>query len=638
MRMRTMAPTESENPIPEFDIPDEAFGMEPSRELWRHTPFMSFVAGEDTRAVHVRDRLPVLMPSFVVDFALRCTEFRSLPGHIARYAESQAWGSLEIEALRSWQRKLVRAGMFISRSELYNKAAAIREPNVAPAKISAIGFSTAGDRVDLLLRALGSFAENVRIHDRTVDFLVADSSMDAGQRGRLRGLAGERAAELGITLHYLGEQEKRNFAAELIRRSQCRPEAVEFALFDPFGAGSATGANRNALMLHEAGGVLSAVDDDVQCELASTDSGDFRLALFSDTDPYDRWVFADRTGAFESVSFETRDYLAEHEKLLAHDLGDLLTGKGAQEVDVSKLGLGFLRLVDSGAGRVRTTHVGHAGNPAIPTSSFHAPHKGTERDLPAEAEMRYRASFASRGALARVSTASVGDGTVSPGMAMGLDLRDLLPPFFPVLPAEDLVFGAAMWACCPGTLSGHLPLCIRHEANGADTALLPGEINHARHGSVFEFAQILRAIMAGHQPAAHAGATERMQKLGRYLSEFAGQPAADFREALHRVVLAHESQKIMALEHILFTEIDAPEFWRRDIRDFLDHTRDMMQREDFDIPYELKAGRTNEENRDLMQKLVSSYGLLLEDWPAIVATARDLRREGKQFSANVRAD
>ncbi|EDY20809.1 hypothetical protein CfE428DRAFT_2006 [Chthoniobacter flavus Ellin428] len=633
-----MAPNDFDNSIHDFDTTDDGSGPEPSPELWRHTPFTAFVAGEDTRAVYVRDHLPVLMPSFVVDFALRCTEFRSLPGHIARYAESQAWGSAEIEALRSWQRKLVRAGLFISRTELYTRAAAIRESNATPAKIGVIGFSTAGDRADLLLRALGSFAENVQTHGRAVDFLVADSAVDAGHRGRLRGLAGERAADLGVTLRYLGEQEKRLFATELIRRSQCRPEAVEFALFDPFGAGSAGGANRNALMLHEAGSVLAAVADDVLCELASTDSGDFKLALFSDTDPYDRWVFADRADALEAVSFEPRDYLAEQEKLLGRNLGDLLAGVPVNEVNVRKLGLTFLHLLDSGAARIRTTHLGHAGNPAIPTSSFYAPHKGTERELAAEAEIRYRASFASRGALARLATPSVGDGTVSPGMAIGLDHRELLPPFFPVLPAEDLVFGATMGACCPGALSGHLPLCLRHETNGDNAPLHPGEINRARQGSVFEFSQILRAIMAGHQPATQADTTARMQKLGRYICEFAAQPTLDFREALHRIVLTHESQKIMALEHALFTEIDAPEFWRRDIRDFLDHSRDRMQHEDFDIPYELKAGRTNEENRILMQKLIASYGRLLEDWPAIVAAAWDLRSEGKQFSASAKAD
>jgi hypothetical protein len=586
--------------------------------------------------VYVPGRLPVLMPSFVVDFAQRCTDFRSLPTHIARYAESQAWGSLEIEALRSWQRKMVRAGMFIARGELHARAAAIREPDATPAKIGAIGFSTAGDRVDMLLHGLGSFAENVRTHDRTVDFLVADSSMDAGQRGRLRGLAGERAGDLDITLRYLGEQEKRRFASELIRRSSCRPEAIEFGLFDPFGAGSAAGANRNAMMLHEAGGVLSTVDDDVLCELASTDSADFRLALFSDADPYDRRVFADRDGALDAVTFEARDYLAEHEKLLGQDLGALLAGMGMNEVDVSKLGLGLLRLLETGAARVRTTHTGHAGEPSIPTACFYFPYKGSEQER--SAERHYRTSFANRGALVRVTAPSVGDGTVSPGLAMGLDLRELLPPFFPVLPAEDLVFGAAVWACCPGTLSGHLPLCIRHAAGAGHASLLPGEIQQGRHGAVFEFTQIVRAIMAGHQAAAHGDASTRMQKLGRYLSDFAAQPAVDFRQTLHHVLLSHESKKIIALEHALFTEIDAPEFWRRDLRDFLDHTRDTMQHEDFDVPHELKAGRTIEENRDLMQKLVASYGMLLEDWPAIVSAARDLRREGQSFSANVRAD
>jgi hypothetical protein len=294
--------------------------------------------------------------------------------------------------------------------------------------------------------------------------------------------------------------------------------------------------------------------------------------------------------------------------------------------------------VDTGAARIQTTHFGYAGNPAIPTSSFYAPHKGTERDLPADVEMRYRASFGSRGILARVAAPSVGDGSVSPGMAIGLDQRDLLPPFFPVLPAEDLVFGATLSACCPGALTGHLPLCLRHESNGTSAPRHPGEIHRERQGSVFEFSQILRAIMAGHRPAARSNTTERMQKLGRYLGEFAAQPAPDFREALHRIVLAIESQKVLALEHALFTEIDAPEFWRRDLRDFLDHSRDRMQREDFDIPHELKAGRTNEENRDVMQKLIAGYGLLLQDWPAIVTAARELRREEKQFSALAKAD
>ena len=604
----------------------------PADELWRQTPFDSFVVGEDVHTIYVRGRLPAMVPSFAVDFVLRCTEFRPLAEHVAKHADLHAWGSLEIEALQSWLPKMTEAGMLISRGELHTRAAARRSPDAEPAVIGAVGFPTGGNRTDLLTRALESFAGNVRTHGRAVDFLVADSSADPGQRTRFHELAGAVASRFGIPVRYLGEEEKRRFAAELVRRSGCRPEALEFGLFDPLGAGFACGANRNALLLHEAGGVLSSVDDDVLCELAPAPPADARLALFSRGDPYERWVFPDRPSALEAVTFEERDYLAEHEKLLGHDLGTLISGVNSPALDVSNAGSGILRQLESGPARVRTTFMGYVGDPGIPTSCFFFFHKGRNRERLTESEADYRAGFASRSVLTRAPMPSVGDDSVSPGMAIGLDHRELLPPFFPVLHAEDCVFGTAAWKCCAASVSGHLPLAVHHDSGANKPTLLPSDLNQERRAAVFEFAQIVRAIMFDHTPAEHADSATRMQKLGRYLREFANQPAADFREALHHVVLAHESEKIVALEETLRTDTEAPEFWRRDMQDFLDHTRAALQHEDFDIPYELKTGRTIEENRALMQQLIGRHGLLLEEWPAIVSAARDLRREGLRFS------
>jgi hypothetical protein len=218
-------------------------------------------------------------------------------------------------------------------------------------------------------------------------------------------------------------------------------------------------------------------------------------------------------------------------------------------------------------------------------------------------------------------------------MSIGLDHRELLPPFFPVLQAEDIVFSAATWKCCVGSISGHLPLSIRCDSRADKATLLSSELGRVRRAAVFEFAQIVRAIMAGYHAAPHIDTAARMQQLGRHLSEFAAQPAADFREALHHVVLGYESHKILALEEALRADTDSPDFWRRDVQEFVDHTREALEHEDFDVPYELKAGRTIEENRELMQKLIRGYGILLEDWPAIVAAAKDARREGVCFSA-----
>jgi hypothetical protein len=605
---------------------------EKSAELWRHTPFTSFVAGEDVHSVYLRGRLPALVPSFVVDFALRCTQFRPLEEHIASHAELHAWGSLEVEALRSWLPKMTAAGMLISREEAFARAAAIRRPKAEPAKITTIGFPTGGDRGAMLSRALRSFAGNVRTHRRHVDWVIADNSNSAELRARARQHVAQIGTEFDFPMHFFGEEEKRRFAAELLRRSGCRPEALEFALFDPLGAGFACGANRNALLLHEAGAVLSSVDDDVICEMAPAPAAEERVAFFSGIDPYERWVFPDRASALEAVRFEERDYLAAHETLLGRDLSDLTAGLKPTDLNLTNTGLGFLRLLETGAAQVRTTYMGYVGDPGIPTSCFYFFHKGKNRERLTGSEEEYRAGFASRSVLCRVPVASVGDDTVAPGMAIGLDHREILPPFFPVLHAEDCVFGTAAWASCAGLLSGHLPLAIHHDSGANKPTLQPSDLSSNRRAAVFEFAQIVRAIMAGYTPAEHADSVSRLQKLGRHLSEFAALPPLDFHAALHHVVLGHESGKIVALDDSLRNEADAPDFWKQDLQDFLDHTREALQHEDFDIPYELKAGRSSAENRVLMQKLIASYGLLLEEWPAIVAAARDLREAGIRFS------
>lgn len=604
--------------------------MEEADEVCRHTPFIALPAGEDVRSVYVRGRTPVLIPSYVADFALRCTEFRPLAEHISRHAESHAWGSLEIEALRSWMRKVREAGMFISRGELHTRATAIRDPQAVPAKITAIGFSTGGDRMEMVTRGLASFVENVRAHGRMVDFILADSSPYPAHRGRLRAQTGELSRDLDLQVRYLGEPEKRRMAEELIRRSGCRPEAVEFGLFDPYGAGSASGTNRNALLLHEAGGVLSIADDAVTCEFAAAPRAEARLALFSDGDPYERWVFGDREGARKAVTFEARDYLAEHEKLLGRDLGDLLEGTRASDLDLGSVGLGLLRLLEYGAARVRTTFTGYAGDRDVLASSSYFFHQGSQRARFTDSEGGYRAG---RSVLARAPLPALGDDSVSPGMAMGLDHRELLPPFFPVLHSEDMVFASAAWRCCAGSLAGHLPLSIRCDSAADASALPSAGLPRERRAAPLEFAQIVRAIMAAHSPSPHSDTATRLQQLGRHLAGFAAQPAADFLEALHRVVLEQGSHQIIALEESLRVETDAPEFWRRDMQEFIDHTREAVEREDFDVPDELKAGRTLEENRELMQKLIRGYGMLLEDWPGIVAAAKDLRREGMCFSA-----
>src|SRR5688572_4290768 len=114
-----------------------------------------------------------------------------------------------------------------------------------------------------------------------------------------------------------------------------------------------------------------------------------------------------------------------------------------------------------------------------------------------------------------------------------------------------------------------------------------------------------------------------MQLLGRHLRDVAIQPAKDFIEFIRAHVMEHESAKLDRLEEELAESAEIPEYWRQDVAKYLAHVRESLTAPDFDIPFDLKGQRSDEENRALMQRLFACFGALLEAWPDMVSAARD---------------
>jgi hypothetical protein len=214
-------------------------------------------------------------------------------------------------------------------------------------------------------------------------------------------------------------------------------------------------------------------------------------------------------------------------------------------------------------------------------------------------------------------------------MAMGLDHRELLPPFYPVLHAEDFVYGAALWRCCPDAVLGHVPFAIVHDPPSGKPIVQPSDLHSGRRAVVFEFAHLMRRLILVHQLAPRASAEERMQALGRGLAEIGRIPRDDFRDFLRVQTLEHESERIGYLERRLRESPDAADFWRNDVQALIDHSRESLDYDDFDIPFDLKSSRSPEENRRLMQALIGRFGESLQVWSAMVTAARELREEGR---------
>jgi hypothetical protein len=598
--------------------------LSPPGRAWRRNDLVTAVVGDDAHLVSRRGRVPMVLPAFAVDFLLGCRRFRPLEEHVAEHAGRHRWGALESEALRSWLPRMIEAELLVSSQQVFERCAAMRDGEAAP-PLEAIGFPTGGARTALVERALRSFRENLRAHGRRADVLISDGSTDAAHRAAFRALARSSRAR------YAGEEEKRRYAAELVRRSGCDPAAVEFALFDPLATGFACGANRNAIVLHGAGRMVCSVDDDVVCRIVVPPSAKARLALFSTCDPFDRELFADRARALADTNFGAFDFLAGHEAMLGRGPGAWCgDGVGEGDLDLENMGDELLRRLQAGPARVRATFAGHIGDPGIPSATYYLFYSGENRERLPHDEAEYRARLASRSVLARAASPAIGDASVSPGMAMGLDARELLPPFFPVLHAEDYVFGATLWQCDGHALLGHLPWSVLHDPAPGKSILLSGDLGPERRMVVPEFAHLMRRLILECDLPERAGAQARTNALGRHLTALASRPAADFREAIRTCILGLEGEKLAWLAGELREDEGSSEWWRGDVEAYLEHTRAAFADDDFDIPYDLKSARSAEENRVLMQRLVGGFGRLLEHWPAIFAAAREMNESGAE--------
>jgi hypothetical protein len=601
-------------------------GTHDAKLPWRRNDFISYMVGHDEQVVMLRGETPHVLPGFVVDFVTSCEDFLPFDDHVLAYSDKHAWGPMETDALLAWLPKLQEARLLVSARDLLDACG--RHPADAPPGINAIGFPTGGARQDLLARGLASFAANAKRHGRQTEFLIADSSLDPAHRAAFRAMASAKARECEVVVRYAGEEEKRGFAGELVRMG-IAPDAVEFALFDPLGIGFACGANRNALLLHQAGRLFCSIDDDVICELFSPPMCGSKLKCFSTCDPFTRWIFEDRESSLEPAGRVDADFLASHEAILGHGLSHLATGVEVKCFDARQAGDDVLRRLWAGGGRVRASFSGHLGDPGIPTSVYYLYLDGENRRRLTSSEAHYRAAMRSRSVFALAPCAAIGDASTSPGMAMGLDHRELLPPFFPVLHAEDFIYGATLWQTVPGSFLGHVPMAVRHEPRPGKTLLLPGDLNAGCRAVIFEFAHLIRRIILHFQRAESASAEIRMDNLGRHLVALAEQPARDFQEHIRAQVIEHESAKMDHLDQELRDDGEAPEFWRQDLEAYLNHVRMALTHSDFDIPFDLKGGRSAEETRQLVQRLFLEYGRLLIAWPGMVAAAREIhsRRE-----------
>jgi hypothetical protein len=569
------------------------------------------------------------LPPLSVRLLQGCRAFATLDEHTAHLCRELNLPPQQGPQVRQELAALAQSGLLLSQRDLLTPLRGQIGPS--PPRITVLGIPTR-NRTPSLRRCLESYINNNHRHGRSVQYLVVDDSSDPGVQDANRQLLLELKARHSVALAYAGPEEKTRFAEALVQRTGLPAEDVHFGVVNDDRFPITTGAGRNAILLHAVGEALLQVDDDTVCRLAPVPGTQGGLAFTSEYDPTEFW-FPAQGEPFPAVVGDEPSILAIHEQMLGKGLGNCLAempnGLG---VDLDRAGAGFFRRAASTGGRVLATAAGVMGDSGMGSPLYFLSLEGPARARLLHSEGVYRQAFARQQVVRGVRQPTISDGTLCMALNLGLDHRELLPPFTPVQRNQDGVFGALLRACVTGGCFGFLPWTLLHRSP-VPRHLLPEDL--WKSAAQVTSGQILQALVGSFAPGPNpVDARKSLLALGRALEDWGAARPTDFEELARLALWNQTSRKVVQLENQLRAAQGQPAFWAQDVRRLLALWRQALPEREYLAPSDLVRAFGNDAFACL-QRLVRRFGRLLQVWPDMVAAAKDLRAGGRQLAVEV---
>lgn len=586
-----------------------------------------FPAGDGLYLVHTKAaEKPRLLRPEIVTLLTQCRDFRTVEEHADLCCQERHLDRSAVPILSRELRRLADDGFLISRNRFLQEL--FTSPSKEPKPlITTVGFPTC-DRVDQLQASLSSYIEHSQRCRRGNDFAVMDDSAQTSTRQAYRTMLSALRSRYGVEIAYAGLEEKVAYIDRLVEASDIPRDIVSFALLGDKDYGVSTvGANRNTLLLHTVGDLIFSADDDTRCSVANSPAYDSGVAISSQGSPLETWFHQDRNAALQSVDFSDQDMLALHEDWLGkHPRSSLAEMEHQPEIHFEEAKPQTLNHMTASSGKTILTLNGSAGDCGWDNSDYRLFQRNASFARLAQMKRRdYQSIRSSREVVQAVDRVTITD-TIDPmqAMFMGLDNRELLPPFTPVGRAEDVAFGATLRKCFPFVYATHLPYVSPH---------LPSPLRSFSSKQLFAIGpgHWLAAMIWLFEPGYALNPTERLKKLGGYLGELSRISNASFEELLQEQIWQSVSSLASGIE-TRFSDASTrtSSLLVQDLRTYL--TR-VQQSALTPVNQLYMQGM----DRPRAQQLLLSVGQMLENWLAIVEAARSIRVNGVRLAQPIQS-
>jgi hypothetical protein len=550
-----------------------------------------------------------------------CDRFLRLSQHVSNM-QAGLTGPNGSEEIFRLLKRAAESGTLISREDLLRRCNSFAEAADRIPSIQWLVIPTK-DRSSGLYRTLHSFIANVQKFERECCVFVSDQTQSSGVRQECREALSALASSTKVDVFYAGEEEKTAFLKALTESGDIPPEVVRFGIFGCSDANANIGANRNATLLQTLGALLLTVDDDTVCSIGCVPGKTSEIAVAGDGDPAETWVFGDRDEARAFLEPSDLDFVGMHERLLGSSPHSVAAqGERAACLNLERLCPHLLQHLYSGTGRILSTYnglVGDVGSYSV-FSSLVQTSNATKHRLTVSPEI-YQRALESREVVRQALAHTVSHGPAASGVAvfLGLDNRELLPPFFPPFRSEDGIFGQMLSQCRDGSCIGHIPVALLHDRPQNRTY---GDVSTVRMSDLIISALATNPISAGEQSCA-----ERLTHFGVHLRGLGSLPIAEFEQWARTAMFRRASTITSMIETALKRDACFPDFWADDLCERVDALGEIVVDPKYFVPEELRAGR----GAIAAKEIVTRFGELLCWWPAIVEKTKELARAGVQI-------
>ena len=546
-----------------IDVPvDPQSGLKPLPDLFAFDPCKAYPMSEGRLLLHnSRNGRRAMVKTEVYAALVRCSEFRTLEQHANNIIAQNPGMQGQQADIRGVLEKMCKAGIMRSAkslTEALRKSPAASQADERKPVAAVITW----ERPEALERLLASIAANCDTSKLHCLYVIDDSRTEENT-DRNRALAAQFAEQMDTPLHYLGQAEQQAFIDKLVHSLPERENAIRFLVdqsrwVDQFTAGLA----RNVALLVACGRRLVVMDDDVICELYDSPNPDFRISISDDPREADFFTVADEWSYLRNQV--NPDPVAQHLRYLGLSLSEAIGALGQQHLKASSLE-GTHNLLASELqpdSPVLITALGSLGCPGTESNTW----------LPGMAARSLQQMLASQKKTTNALTRrqvfcgrNCPQFSPRPNMSQitGLDNRQMLPPYLPILRGEDRLFGYMLDFVFPNGVTLDYPAAVPHLPI-PEREWTMKHLDFTPRGRFPLF--FLDKVMERKAFCHAAGPDDRTRVLSGLFRELATTPSETLKSMQRDAALDIGSANLLQLNELLASGKSAPVDWQNYLR------------------------------------------------------------------------